>query len=191
MAERGSKQQPLLHRLLLLPCAFRRLVLNACKMASQENLFTSEDEAFLQEMLEGDDLEDKAIAAVVHAILSRDDEEANWGGSRPGKAPNKDREFEVAYERLVKDYFSGEASKYDENDFERRFRVNETVFNRLRNAVEGKGLFQQRQDCTGKSGIHPLCCITAILWVLGNGDPFDCEDEYLQISETSVGDSAS
>jgi hypothetical protein len=43
------------------------------------------------------------------------------GGSMPGKATNKNRDFEDAYQRLIRDYFSGINSVYDEVDFEQRF----------------------------------------------------------------------
>jgi len=149
------------------------------------------DETILREFFSEDDLEeDKNIAAFLLDLLFSDDEETSkWGGSRPGKAPNKDREFDVAYQRLLHDYFSGPSSKYSEADFERRFRVNRTVFDQLAGAVYGKGRFKMRYDCTGKHGIHPLCRITAVLRAICYGDPFDREDEYLQISETSVDDS--
>lgn len=87
-----------------------------------------DEETILQEIFAGDDLEDKGIAALVDMLLSDDEEASKWGGSSPGKAPNEEKEFEVSYERLVKDYFSGPASKYSESDFERRFRVNRTAF---------------------------------------------------------------
>jgi hypothetical protein len=36
--------------------------------------------------------------------------EPKWGGSRPGKAPNKKRDFKGAYETVMKHYFNGDAS---------------------------------------------------------------------------------
>ena len=42
-----------------------------------------------------------------------------WGGSRPGRSPNKDLDFEGAYRRIVADYFNGTDSVYDETDFDR------------------------------------------------------------------------
>ena len=61
------------------------------------------------------------------------------GGGSPayGKAPNKERGFDEAYDRLVRDYFSGPESTYDETDFERRFRMPRSVFTLLHGAVVG------------------------------------------------------
>jgi hypothetical protein len=57
------------------------------------------------------------------AEMSEEGEEtpAVWGGSRPGKAPNKNRDFMGAHAKLVEHYFSGEESLYNETDFEQRF----------------------------------------------------------------------
>ena len=33
--------------------------------------------------------------------------ESSWGGSKPGKSPNKPRDFQGAYEKVVRDYFNG------------------------------------------------------------------------------------
>jgi hypothetical protein len=60
-----------------------------------------------------------------------------WGGSLPGKAANKKRDFVGAYETLKKQYFSGVASVYNETDFERRFRVPRTVFMKLHDKLMG------------------------------------------------------
>jgi hypothetical protein len=98
-----------------------------------------------------------------------DDDEANvdghgepgqWGGSRPGRAPNKDRNFARADKLLREYYFSGEASLYDEIDFERRFRMPRSVFRRVHDNVIGRGLFILHTQ-GNKAGITPLCRLTA------------------------------
>jgi hypothetical protein len=53
-------------------------------------------------------------------IMELEDEEeeqveVKWGSSRPGKAPNKNRDFIQAHANSVKNYFSGTGSVYDEN----------------------------------------------------------------------------
>ena len=40
---------------------------------------------------------------------------AVWGGSLPGKAPNKNRDFMGAHAKLVEHYFSGTESLYNED----------------------------------------------------------------------------
>jgi hypothetical protein len=55
-------------------------------------------------------------------IFDDNDEGRKWGeGSRIGKAGNKSRNFNGAYERLLKNYFIGTESTYNESDFECRF----------------------------------------------------------------------
>ena len=64
-----------------------------------------------------------------------EEEEKQWGGSRQGKAPNKDRDFQDAYNRFVRMYFNGRQSTYNEKDFERRFRCPRSVFNKIHCAL--------------------------------------------------------
>jgi hypothetical protein len=45
--------------------------------------------------------------------------------------------------------------------------------------------FAQKPDALGKMGLHPLIKITAALRVLAYGGAGDCNDEYLQLLETS------
>jgi hypothetical protein len=64
----------------------------------------------------------------------------------------------------VQNYFSGPASKYDENDFERRFRMPRSVFNKIQENIIGKGLFVDRKmNFSGQKGVHPLVRLTACL----------------------------
>ena len=111
------------------------------------------------------------------------------GGSPLGKSPNKDRDFAGAYDRLVKDYFSGTDSVYNEQDFERRFRMPRSIFEKVKGGIMGRGSFIQRTDCTGKLGIHPLCRLTAVLRMIAYGECADREDEYLRLSESVTSES--
>ena len=106
-------------------------------------------------------------------------------GAQPGRSANKNREFHEAYLRLMTDYF-GDSPKYDEHDFERRFRLPRSVFNKIHAAVVGNGVFVRRRDATGKEGIHPLVRIAAALRMLAYGIAADALDEYLQFSEDSA-----
>ena len=94
----------------------------------------NEDTASMREELEANDM----LNAVVMELLSsseeeKEEEENKWGGSRKGRTPNKERDFAEAYARLVKDYFNGSASVYNESDFERRFRMPRAQVQRLAN----------------------------------------------------------
>jgi hypothetical protein len=117
---------------------------------------------------------------------SDDDEARAWGGSLPGKAPNKARDFQGAYARLVQNYFSGVHSKYDENDFERRFRMPRHVFNRIYEALLGQEPFLQKYDAVGKPGINPLVRVVACMRKLAIGPADDALDENFEISESQL-----
>jgi hypothetical protein len=153
-----------------------------------DSLFNAihEDDGIETAVLQG------VVAATLTAVLEssdEDEEETQWGGSRPGKAPNKTRDFVRAYERLVSQYFQGVESIYDEGDFERRFRMPRSIFNRIADAIFGEESFVLRQDALGKNGIHPLVRLTACLRLLAYGTPPDSLDENLEISETVASDS--
>jgi hypothetical protein len=131
-----------------------------------------------------------STAAVHNNESSSDDEEVvRWGGSKPGKAPNKNRDFVGAYQKLIEHYFSGQESVYNETDFERRFRMPRSIFNRIYNTLvlAGEPPFVQQYSSIGSKapGIAPLCRLVACLRKLCYGDADDREDEYLQISEAS------
>ena len=79
-----------------------------------------EDENVFQMIQDEMELDENTFS-VVFESSSDEEEEIKWGGSRKGKAPNKKRDFLGAYERVVKFYFNGRESVYNETDFERRF----------------------------------------------------------------------
>ena len=64
------------------------------------------------------------MGAVAARAIEEDEEMSDvegtpvWGGSSPGKAPNKSRDFSGAHKKVIEQYFSGEASIYNEVDFE-------------------------------------------------------------------------
>jgi hypothetical protein len=134
----------------------------------------SEDEikdlsALLEEELEGGEAEPQFLQQHICVLFglvdssSEDEEEEKkvWGGSRPGEAKNKNRDFVGANQRVMANYFSGAESKYDESDFEKRFRMPREIFERICQAVLGEGLFVQRYDLLGKPGIFPLVRLVA------------------------------
>jgi hypothetical protein len=123
-------------------------------------------------------------------IEKREDEIPKvWGGSIKGKAPNKKRDFEKAYNNLKRDYFNEDDSIYNEVDFVRRFRVSRKIFHQVFNKILGQGMFIQRKDALGKPGIHPLVRVVACMRHLAYGDAYDGIDEYLRLSESSISES--
>ena len=127
-----------------------------------------------------------AIPTIINILSQSTNDSMIWGGSRPGKSPNKERDFELAYERITKDYFSGDDSTYNEQDFERRFRLPRNVFDTIYNKILGKSIFIQRKDAANKLGIHPLCRFVACIRYLAYGGSFDSLDEYCRLSESSI-----
>lgn len=106
-------------------------------------------------------------------------------GAQVGKRGNIPRQFKEAYQRLMHDYFSY-TPKYGERDFERRFRMPRSVFEKIYERIEGKGIFVQRRDAVKREGIHPLLRMTAAMRMLAYGGAADALDEYLQMSEDSI-----
>ena len=77
-------------------------------------------------------------------------------------------------------------------DFERRFRMPRSVFNRIHEALVQEKVdpfVQKHCFVTKKPGISPLCRLVACLRKICYGDADDREDEYLQLSETSMTES--
>jgi Plant transposon protein len=148
------------------------------EMETDSCIGSSEEEDgkfFLSNMLEEDYL-------AIEEILSSDDEQK----PKRIRSPNKERNFEEAHEKLMKDYFNGPESVYNEVDFERRFRISRKVFNHLHDKLMGTDPFLHKQDCFGNYGIHPLVKLVACLRYVAYGDAFDREDENLRLSNTSL-----
>ena len=71
-------------------------------------------------------------------------------------------------------------------DFERRFRMPRSVFNRIHEALVQEKVdpfVQKHCFVTKKPGISPLCRLVACLRKICYGNADDREDEYLQFSE--------
>ena len=136
--------------------------------------------------MEMEDMDRVAQEAIFSS--SSDEEEAGRRSNREGKSPNKSRDFLGAHNKVVEDYFKGRESKYDEKDFERRFRCPRTVFNEIHDALMGTDPFVHKKDCTGKWGVYPLVKLVACFRYIAYGDSFDREDENLQIGESTLQD---
>jgi len=128
--------------------------------------------------------ETQATAGMLIDSSSDEEDPPKWGGSRPGKAPNKSRDFARARAILYKQYFSGEDSIYNEVDFERRFRMPRAVFMKVKEAVIGEGPFKHHLDGRGKPGIDPVVRLTACLRRMACGTSSDFPDEKFEISES-------
>jgi Plant transposon protein len=140
-----------------------------------------EDDDDIHILQEEMDFDDDLMVAMFD---SSSDEESK--GRRPLKTPNKQRDFKAANDLLVTHYFSGRESLYNESDFERRFRMPRTVFQRIHDALMGTDPFIHKEDATKKLGLYPLVKLVACLRHLAYGDAYDREDENLQISETAL-----
>ncbi|KAE8910125.1 hypothetical protein PF003_g6415 [Phytophthora fragariae] len=105
------------------------------------------------------------------------------GGSVPGKAPNKRRDFQPRYHRMIEQYFAADPV-YNARDFRCRFRMSKRLFLRVLDGVlETDRYFEQRPDCKGDLGIHPLMKVTAALRVLAYADSADALDENLEMTD--------
>ena len=156
--------------------------------SSGSSTSSSDDDDVLHLVAEAANL--LALDIVDSDDTSSSDEGPRWGGSAPGRRPNKPRDFEAAYQQLRRHYFSGQQSLYDEGDFERRFSVPRSIFQRVWEAIHGHLPFVRRVNrATQKPGIHPLTRLVACFRMLSYGNAKDASDEYLQLSETSADES--
>lgn len=136
---------------------------------------------------EMDDAADHLLVELFSSSDKEEEEVPKWGGSYQGRSKNKERDHAGAYATVIRHYFSGPDSKYDEKDFQRRFRVPRAIFNRIHDKFIGQWPFiGPVTDAVGKPGIYPLTRLVACFRQLAYGDAYDRQDEYLQMSESSV-----
>ena len=77
------------------------------------------DEAARHAIVQAEEDTNVAMRFLLEEVLtSSDEEESQFGGSNRGRAPNKDRDFLAAYQRVVVNYFNGLQSVCDDKDFE-------------------------------------------------------------------------
>ena len=108
------------------------------------------------------------------------------GGSRAGRAPNADRNFEDGYQRIYRDYFA-DSPCFSSSLFRRRFRMRRELFLRILEGVrEQDPWFEQKTDAIGKKGMHPLQKVVAAIRILAYGCSYDMVDEYVRVSESSA-----
>ncbi|XP_076914575.1 uncharacterized protein LOC143573635 [Bidens hawaiensis] len=129
------------------------------------------------------DLEDEAIfSAVLEAARLV---VQNCESSQPlERRPHLQRDRVGAHDRLMKDYFSPDAT-FDSERFRRRFRMSHQLFLRIVGDLESVyAFFQQRADARGKPGYSTMKKCTAAIRQLAYGTASDAMEEYLQMSVT-------
>ncbi|XP_076949301.1 uncharacterized protein LOC143621903 [Bidens hawaiensis] len=100
------------------------------------------------------------------------------------KRPRLQRDCVGAHDRLMKDYFSPDAT-FDLERFRRRFRMSRQLFLQIVGDLESVyAFFQQRADARGKPGYSTMQKYTAAIRQLAYGTASNTMEEYLQISET-------
>jgi len=110
------------------------------------------------------------------------------GGSRPGRRPNRNRDFDLGAHSIMRDYFGvgGEPPVYSEQDFEKRHRMPRAVFMRLYAAVHDEPWWRRSVNATGRLLSHPIQKMVAALRVLGYGESYDRADEYCWLSHSTI-----
>ncbi|XP_052621876.1 uncharacterized protein LOC128127444 [Lactuca sativa] len=110
--------------------------------------------------------------------------EESSNAARTRTVVNRDRQ--AAHDLLVRDYFADNCL-YNDDSFERRFRLNKAIFLRISNALESRyDFFKQKPDARGRMGFSSIQKCAAALRYLGYGIAFDASDEYLKISERTA-----
>ncbi|KAJ9543304.1 hypothetical protein OSB04_023011 [Centaurea solstitialis] len=96
------------------------------------------------------------------------------------------RDLIGGHERLYSDYFAN-PPKYGPRLFRRRFRMNQTLFLRILDAVVAHdNYFVQKRNSAGRLGLSSLQKVTAAFRLLAYGVPADYVDEYVQIGESTA-----
>lgn len=75
---------------------------------------------------------------------------------------------------------------YNEEDFERRFRMPRDVLLRIFDAVKDQPSVWQRINATGRPQAHPMPKVVAVFRVIADGAAYDRADEYVRLSRSSI-----
>jgi hypothetical protein len=107
-------------------------------------------------------------------------------GSTRGRMKARERNIRLGHESIMRDYL-GPTPVFDEELFQRRYRVPSVLFRRLLSDIQIHNIyFQQRLDACGKMGASPEQKMSAALRMLANGTAADAQDEYCRIAESTV-----
>lgn len=82
--------------------------------------------------------------------------------------------------------FDSQAPVYNEEDFQRRFRVPRDVFLRILDAVKDQPSVWQRINATGRPQAHPMPKVVAVFRVIADGAAYDRADKYVRLSRSSI-----
>ena len=124
---------------------------------------------------------DELMSSAVHEFGSK---KRKGGGSVVGKAGNIDRDRQEGARKLFNDYFSV-TPVYDHVAFRRRYRMSQTLFTKVHNAVVNSNpYFHQKKDALGVLGCTALQKTTASMHQLSYNVPPDALDENLRVSKT-------
>ncbi|XP_076925898.1 uncharacterized protein LOC143588885 [Bidens hawaiensis] len=128
------------------------------------------------------DSEDEAIFSVVLEAARLVVQHCE--SSQPLKRqPHLQRDCVGMHDRLMKDYFSPDAT-FDSERFWRCFQMSHQLFLRIVGDLESVyAFFQQRADARGKPGYSTMQKCTAAIRQLAYGTASDAIEEYLQMSE--------
>jgi hypothetical protein len=132
-----------------------------------------------------------AYTAGVRAILASIEEEnsRSVGGSLPGKARNKRRDHQAAWEAILLAYWGTPTIPpiYTPEDFRARFRVRRDVFLHLHDAVcIADPTFIKSRDAAGKWGVPSELKVLAALQYMGLGIASVHFDQGFGMSETLI-----
>lgn len=121
------------------------------------------------------------------AMSSSDDEDVPvWGGSHKGKAPNEKGDFADAHTKLTNNCFNGRDSVHNEADFERRFWMLRSPFDKMHDTLMGKEPFAQKENPTGPLGMRPLVELVACVRHVAHGDARNREDKNPRIGQSTL-----
>ena len=111
-----------------------------------------------------------------------------WIGSKPGKAPNIDRERVRFHYQLIRDYFDSNPTK-SAYMFCHHFQMRRELFERIREELlrnHYEYLRMKVNPVNGLTGFTVEQKMTAALRVLAYGGAADQQDEYVQMGEETV-----
>jgi len=112
------------------------------------------------------------------------------GGSRRGRRPYRQRDFDLGVFAILRDYFGvdGRPLLYGDGEFEDRFRMPCPVFNRLFRAIYDQLFWRHSFNATDRPQARAIQKVAAALRVLGYGESFDRADEYCRLSRSTIDD---
>jgi hypothetical protein len=125
------------------------------------------------------------LAIVPGVIAKRRISRGRRGGSRPGKAPNRDLGRRQAAIDIDRDYFGrlGTSPAFSNSEFERRYRMPRRAYEEVRARVpETDNYFNEKSGALGRPGVSTKVKITAALGQLSLGVGSDGVAEYCRVS---------